>query len=937
MRSLLLILLPALASASVSFNREIRPILSKNCLGCHGPDEGDRKGDFHLDTFEGITKGGKSGPGIIPGDPDASEVIKRITSSDPDDLMPPSDHGKPLHAEEIDLLRLWIKEGAHYEPHWSLQKPEPITPPASSHPSPKNPIDHFIASSLEPLGLIPAPEADPRILLRRLALDLTGLPPSLEEVEAFAADPSEANYQAAIQRYLADPAYGENWAAMWLDIARYADTVGYAGDEHRNIWPWRDWVIEAFNNNMPYDQFTIEQLAGDLLPNPTPSQILATAFHRNTLNNNEGGTNDEEFRTIAVKDRISTTMNAWMGLTLRCAECHTHKYDPITQEEYYRFYAFFNQTEDNDRGNDAPHLAFDPLEGDERAQLEEEVARIQSEMENHSPWSPLIPSELTDTFGTTLTALPDHSITATGTNPPQSEYLIKTTTGDQPTHGLRLELLPSDHCHQQVGRHPNGSVVVSHIGVKIGDEDQVITAAAADFVQPSHDIQLVIGKNEKNRGWAVQHPETGYRGEHFAVFSLEKPIPPHTEIIVSVSQNSPWPETNAGRIRLAAVSIPDPVAKFKNNSLHPLQSKLAGLKKQLEGSRINVPILRELTGDKQRVTKIMARGSFLQPTDEVTAGVPEALDFWPENAPKNRLGVARWLMSPENPLTARVAVNRLWARLFGMGIVETEEDFGIQGILPSHPELLDWLALEYQKDWDTKKLLALLVSSHTYRQSAIADSLRLEKDPRNKFLSRGPRFRLPAEVVRDNALAVSGLLSKKQHGPPVYPPNPIKRYVNAFTGGMTWTESQGEDRHRRALYTYLKRSSPHPLFETFDMATRDVCNMRRIRTNTPLQSFMTLNDIAFIEAAQALAQKMTAHSENPEEQIAHGLRLALLSSGTPEQIAILADLYQDNLATYQNDPEAAQKLSGSPENSAHLASLTVVANVIMNLDAFLTK
>jgi len=936
-RFLLFLLVPALASAKVSFNRDVRPILSKNCLSCHGPDEGDRKGDFHLDTFAGITKGGESGPGIKVGDPDASEIIKRVTTSDPDDLMPPSDHGKALKPQEIERLRQWIKEGADYEPHWSLQKPQSVTPPASAHLTAINPIDHFIAKRLEPLGLKPAPQADPSILLRRLALDLTGLPPSLEEVQAFAAHPSETNYQAAIQRYLTKPAYGEHWATQWLDIARYADTVGYAGDEHRDIWPWRDWVIDAFNNNLPYDQFTTEQLAGDLLPQANDQQILATAFHRNTLNNNEGGTSDEEFRTIAVKDRISTTINAWMGLTLRCAECHTHKYDPISQKEYYQFYAFFNQTADADRGNDAPLHPISTLTPVKHSSIESEIAKLKSTPKSDPIWTPLTPTELKGTNGTTLTTQPDQSILASGENPDQSEYLITTLTGDQPTHGLRLEVLPSKESSNRVGRHPNGSFAVTNLTVTIAGQKQTLTKAVADHTQSTHDINFTIGEKIKSNGWAVGEDGKDYQAAHFAIFNLENPIPPQTEIIISISQNSPWPQTNPSRIRLSTTNIIDPATKFEQRTLDSNDVQIATLEKQLADAKKEVPVLQELPADKHRVTKMMARGSYLQPTEEVSAGIPEAFSFWPEGAPKNRLGVAQWLVSQDNPLTSRVAVNRLWARLFGMGIVETEEDFGIQGILPTHPELLDWLALEYQKDWDTKKLIALLVSSHTYRQSAVTNSQQLEKDPHNKSLSRGPRFRLSAEVIRDSALSVSGLLSEKRYGPPVYPPNPIKRYVNAFTGGMTWTESQGEDRHRRALYTYLKRSSPHPLFETFDMSTREVCNMRRIRTNTPLQSFMTLNDIAFIEAAQNLARLMTAHRDTLEEQIAHGLHRALLRPGTKEQIAILTDLYQANLTTYQDDLEAAKKMSGSTKNPAHLASLTVVANIILNLDAFLTK
>ncbi|MGJ8695594.1 MAG: PSD1 and planctomycete cytochrome C domain-containing protein [Verrucomicrobiaceae bacterium] len=934
MRLATLFLLPLIASAEVSFNQHIRPILSKNCIACHGPDTEDRKGDFHLDTFEGLTKKNDDGKaGAIPGDPDASLIIQRVVTTDPDDQMPPPDHGSPLSGGEIDLLKQWIKEGADYERHWSLNKPKSVTPPASTHPSPKNDIDHFVATQLAKLDLEPAPTADPRILLRRLSLDLTGLPPTIEEVEAFAADPSEANYLSAVDRYLASPSYGEHWAALWLDIARYADTVGYSGDEHRDIWPWRDWVIDAFNTNMPYDRFTIEQLAGDLLPNATQQQILATAFHRNTLSNNEGGTSDEEFRTIAVKDRISTTVNAWMGLTIRCAECHTHKYDPISQKEYYQFYDFFNQTEDNDQKDDRPRIDVLPKGREvEAAASKAKLTKLKKDREsNPSPWTPVQPLTAISEGGATVEPQPDGTYLFTGKNPEYDTYLLSgTTTAD--TTGFRLDLYPSRVHNDNFGRGPEGAMVLNHLVITVDGAVQKITKASASYGQPNHHIKNVIGDQPHKNGWAANHPSDGYKGRRHAIFTLATPIPAGKPFSIKLVHQSQWPRLNIGRLSLSTTTTPDPAGLHDQKKLDPLGRQIAALEKNLLNP-IRVPILQERKD--RRTTRIMSRGSYLQPTDEVTAAVPEAFNFWPEGAPNNRLGVAQWIMSPDNPLTARVAANRLWARLFGMGIVETEEDFGIQGILPSHPDLLDWLALEYQNNWDTKALLKLIVSSHTYRQSAVTDSLRLEKDPRNVYLSRGPRFRLSAEAVRDSALAVSGLLSTRQYGPPVYPPNPIKKYVNAFTGGMTWVESKGDDRHRRALYTYLKRSSPHPLFETFDMATRDVCNMRRIRTNTPLQSFMTLNDIAFIEAAQSLAGLMTAHSPNPEEQIAHGLHRALLRPGSPEQINTLLSLYRDTLSDYQDDPEAAKKLSGQP--SPEHAALTVVANIILNLDAFLTK
>ncbi len=928
----LLSIIPSLATGAISFNQDVRPILSKNCLSCHGPDEADQKGDFHLDTFEAATEVKKGRAGIVVGKPEESEIIRRITSTDPDEIMPQPDHGKPLKAEEIEILRQWIIEGANYEPHWSLQKPVSKTPPASAHPAPKNAIDHFIAARLTEKDLKPAPLADPRILLRRLSLDLTGLPPSLDEVEAFAADPSEENYQAAVRRYLASPTYGEHSAALWLDIARYADTVGYSGDENRDIWPWRDWVIDAFNSNMPYNQFTIEQIAGDLLPNATPQQILATAFHRNTLTNNEGGTNAEEYRTIAVKDRISTTMNAWMGLTLRCAECHTHKYDPITQKEYYQFYAFFNQTEDFNNKDDRPRIDIMPKGREhEIAIAKKKLANLHEKRKaDPGPWTTVKPTSVISEGGAEISHEADETILFKGPNPDYDTYRISGTTTTETT-GLRLDLFPTRIHNDNFGRGPEGAMVLSHFVVTIDGEVQKISKASASYSQPNHSIKNVIGDKPHKRGWAANHPSNGYKGRRHAIFTFATPLPAGSEYEVKLVHKSQWPRLNIGRLRLSTTDKPDPVRLAKKKKLDPLGRQIAAAEKQLK-SPVRVPIMKDRK--KKRVTKIMARGSFLQPTTEVDAAVPRSFGPWPEGAPKNRLGVAKWLMSPENPLTARVAVNRLWARLFGMGIVETEEDFGIQGTLPSHPDLLDWLALNYRKDWDTKRLLTLLVSSHTYRQSAVADSIRLEKDPRNILLSRGPRFRLSAEVVRDNALAVSGILSDRRYGPPVYPPNPIKRYVNAFTGGMTWVESKGEDRHRRALYTYLKRSSPHPLFETFDMATREVCNMRRIRTNTPLQSFMTLNDIAFIEAARALADQMIAKSDQLEEQVAHGIHRAILRPGTPEQIETLVALYHESLSDYNADPEAARKFAGS---TSEKAALTVVANIILNLDAFLTK
>ncbi len=752
-------------SQEVSFNQQIRPILSKNCISCHGPDEDHRGADLRLDIRDDALAA------IEPADPDSSELFARIIS-DGDDRMPPAEHANQLRVEEIELIRRWIEQGASYEQHWSFVRPsKPVIPDPVFKDWGRNEIDRFVESKLSDKNLTPSSNGDPHRLIRRVALDLTGLPPTKETVARYAANPTDEAYEKIVDDLLDSADYGEHWAAMWMDIARYADTMGYAEDKKRDIWPWRDWVIRAFNDNRSWDEFTIEQIAGDLIPNATEDQKLATAFHRNTLSNTEGGTNDEEFRMIAVKDRISTTVNVWMGLTMRCAECHTHKYDPISQTEYYQFLDFFNQTVDSDKNDEKPHLEVYPAS---RAAQFREIDKQIAELE------------------------------------------------------MKIENAP-----------------------KVSNEK----AAEA------------VAKKE----------------------------------------------------------------------LDPMRRQLASLLKK-RNSPIRVPVLEERADKNRRETFVNIRGNFMAKGDKVEPAVPQAFNSLPDGAPRNRLGVAYWLVSKENPLTARATVNRFWASLFGIGIVETEEDLGTQGTPPVNQDLLDWLAVDFQEnDWNVKRLLKQMVMSSAYRQDNRATSKHLKIDPRNRYLARGPRFRLTAEVVRDQALAVSGLLSKKQYGPPVYPTNPVKLVRNAFTGGTKWIASEGEDRYRRAVYTFLKRSSPHPLFETFDMASRTVCNMRRIRTNTPLQSFMTLNDETFIAAAKALSSTM-AEGESVEEQITIGLETALLHPAREDHLSVLVELYQETLVEYESDPTLAASLLGSEGAELNrTAALVVVANVILNLDEFLTR
>ncbi len=940
--------------AGVSFAREIQPILSKNCLACHGADEHDRKAGLRLDTYEGATTDNKGVVGIVPMEPDKSEILKRMMSQDPDEVMPPPDHGHALAPEAIALVKQWIAEGARYEKHWSFSKPRrPEVPAIAPSGGVGREIDHFITAKLTEQGLVGSPAAEPHELLRRVALDLTGLPPSWEAARAFAADPSEAHFEKQVDGFLASPKFGEHWASMWLDLARYADSVGYSGDEHRDIWPWRDWVIAAFNQNMPFDRFTIEQLAGDLLPQATDDQRLATAFHRNTLANNEGGTNDEEFRVIAVKDRINTTVNVWMGLTMRCAECHTHKYDPISQKEYYQFYDFFNQTVDADNKDDRPKLEIQPRGREkERAIYAEEIKSLEKRQEQQpDPW--IVPEPLAvSRDGTTLTVLKDRSIEATGENPPHDRYTTTIKVPGGKITGIRMEVLPSLENAGNTGRAGDGASVITRARLSVktpaGDVPVKLQEVIADYQQVNAEAKHLILQDENEKGWAMNHDRDGYRARREVVFALEKPLELSgaTELVVVIQHDSQWKTLNTARYRLAYTSVERPVEKYKQNTLDPVQRRMRELVK-LSGEPVRVPVLRER--EDRRKSQIMAGGSFRNLGEQVTGAVPVAFHPFPAESPQNRLGVAQWIVSRDNPLTARVTVNRFWARLFGMGIVETEEDFGLMGLPPAHPELLDWLAVEFMESrWDVKALLKKMVMSATYRQSSRATAEHLAKDVRNVYLARGPRTRLAAEVIRDQALAISGLQTEKTYGPPVYPPSPVKHIASAFTGGMTWKEDTDEDRYRRAVYTYLKRSSPHPLFDTFDMATRDVCSMRRLRTNTPLQSFMGLNDPVFIEAAQSLARAMLlAAPGDTVEAIRYGLEKALMRPAPEAQLKTLKTLYDDTLTSYQADLAAARKMAGEgkfpspvvvePANAAPLAALSVVANVILNLDSFLTK
>ncbi len=879
----------------VDFNTEVRPILNKNCIICHGGVK--RQADFSLLFREDALLPSESGlPAIVPGKPEESELIRRIKHHDPEERMPLE--AEPLSQEEIDILTRWIEEGAEWEDHWAFVKPQPVEPPQVDSDWIENDIDQFVLARLEEEKFQPSPEADKATLLRRVSLDLTGLPPTLEEYEAFILDTTAAAYEKVVNRLLASPHYGERWTSMWLDLARYADSKGYEKDDYRNIWKYRDWVINAFNQDMPYDQFTIEQLAGDLLPNPTEDQLIATAFHRNTMNNDEGGTDNEEYRIAAVIDRVNTTWEVWQATTMSCVQCHSHPYDPIRNEEYYKFMAFLNNTADVDVPSESPTLKIFTEENDHQ------------QLKNIEKW------------------VVDHSASNQEQQKQEKvEYysrLIKIT--EPKIHPENFDLVEK------------GSL---NAGVEIGVDDGGY-ARAKNIHLPGKSALLVKYSSDHAHGKVEIRADSlkgpllgtlvtqGKKGKSIASVDFSPVSGNHDLYFVF---KNPGVEGRVCNIEWLLFYDPLP-GKAQPGYTDVQQTFLSLLNTD---KTIRTPILTEKQESNARKTHILDRGNWLVHGQQVAAGVPVSWNDLPEKeGDYNRLDMARWLVSDDNPLTARVMVNRLWTRLFGTGIVETEEDFGTQGFAPSHPALLDWLALQFsqQYDWSMKKLLKLMVMSATYQQSSKVTPELLEKDPANHLLARGPRVRFTAEQVRDQALAVSGLLSEKMYGPSVMPPQPEGIWQVVYSG-KKWETSEGEDQYRRALYTYIRRTSPYPSMLSFDAPSREFCVTRRIRTNTPLQALVTMNDPVYMEAARALANKMIEKGEDAQSMIQEGYQRALLKEADEETLATLEELYQESVRYYELFPEEISEMAGTED--ATLAAMTVVANAIMNLDEFVTK
>lgn len=1019
----------------VDFARDIQPIFTKRCFECHGPDT--QKSKLRLDRKADALRGGKSGkPLFVPGKSSESELIARVTSQDPDEVMPAK--GERLTADQIAALRAWIDHGGMWpdeKKHWAFIKPtRPELPVVKNKAWPRNEIDRFILARLEREKLSPSPEAERATLIRRLTLDLTGLPPTLEEVDAFLEDRSAQAYERVVDRLLASPHYGEQLGRWWLDLARYADSNGYQVDLARSMWPYRDWVINAFNRTMPFDQFTIEQVAGDLLPNATLEQKIATGFNRNTKTNDEGGGDDEEYRTKAVKDRVATTAATWLGLTMMCAECHSHKYDPISQEDYYRFYAFFNSTVD--RGNSTEpsvavpppptHPKFDYLHAQlarrkqELADAESPLAVEQEAWERRvagktNVWIVLDLTNAISTGGAIFTNLPDQSVLASGVNPIYDTYLIEAETEMPKITAVLLEVLPDPSLPKNgPGRwSQTGNFILDELGLTVSPSSGALATnvffskATADWEQQYYRAEHAVDRNPKT-GWAIG-PRFGE--PHFLIAELAKPLELNAGAKLAFRFDSYHGSSHTiGRLRLSVTAERDPVALWPtppavaemlavpaaqrtpeqrqvlaahyrtvSPAIRKIEREIFRLNEreaELANTKYTSLVMKEKEGAEPRTTYVHVRGNFLDKGKEVTPGVPAILPPLSTNQPANRLALARWLVSPENPLTARVTVNRLWERVFGTGIVKTSEDFGKQGELPSHPELLDWLACEFHDGsegarasrimhhaspstldprpfalpWDIKHILKLIVMSATYRQSAAVDAERLQKDSENRLLARGPRFRMDPELIRDQALAVSGLLNPEIGGPSAYPPqvpNLWKElgFLRPEIGMDEWPTSDGPDLYRRGLYTFWRRVCTYPTFATFDAPSREVCISRRPRSNTPLQALAALNDPASLEAARVLAQRILQHGRSvPEEKVDYAFRLCLARLPTKPERQRLVNLYQQQLAGFNRDAVSAEQLVnvGSAEltpnlDTRQLAAWTMVGNVLLNLDETLTK
>ncbi len=868
----------------VDFNTQVKPILNKRCITCHGGVK--RESDFSL-LFrkDALTKANSGKVAIIPGDASHSELISRINNPDPEERMPYKKD--PLTKEEIEILSKWIDQGAQWGDHWAYTKvEEQKLPPSNSWV--KNDIDRFIFEKINENDLSPSPPASKEVLLRRLSLDLTGLPADPELSKPFLSD--KTSVEGAVDSLLNSPHYGERWASVWLDLARYADTKGYERDDSRSIWRYRDWVINAFNRDMPYDSFLIEQLAGDLLPNPTDNQYIATAFHRNTMTNDEGGTDNEEFRTAATLDRVNTTWEALMGTTFACVQCHSHPYDPFRHEDYYKFLAFFNNTRDEDTYADYPLLR--NLEREDATKLKEITQWVEENSSKEKAKEVYRFVKTGEPVINSLTA--DHFVNAELSD---TKWLIFRN------HGVarlpRVELTDKNYLIFRFTSYKPGGVWAIHLD------------------RPDGKIISEVSLPDSKSKWVTNEIKISQsQGMHDLYFTYANP-------------NLKKPD-DSGMIFDWFYFTDYSFKSVADNGVGKKYWELVTKDFQ------TTPIMIENPPSMRRVTQVFQRGNWLVKGDTVQPDVPASLSAFPKNAPYNRLGMAQWMVSKDNPLVARTIVNRVWEQLFGIGLVETLEDMGTQGIPPTHPELLDHLAHQLMNEyqWSLKKLIREIVLSATYQQDSKITPQSLENDPTNKYYARASRVRLSAEQVRDQTLAVSGLLSRKMFGPSVMPYQPGGIWLSPWNGA-TWVRSKGEDQHRRAIYTYWKRTAPYPSMMTFDGSAREVCTARRIRTNTPLQALVTLNDSVYVEAAYQLASLMKKSSSKLDDQIRFGYRKAIGHEPSLEVVSALMTL--QNRTSSKVEIRKVKNTEDEGKNSGEDQPLMLVASAILNLDEFVTK
>jgi hypothetical protein len=1033
---------PQPAPTPIDFVRDIQPILQTSCFKCHGPTRA--RGGLRLDERAAAMRGGDSGPVLLPGRGAESLIVRRLIGVPGEDPMPKE--GDPLTASQIALIRAWIDQGAVWPDtatgsaapaperqaaaprHWAYARPAAARVPDVGTPKwARTDIDRFVLARLEKEGLTPAHEAPFETLVRRVFLDLIGLPPTVAELDAAIADAEaggrDAAYERLVDRLLASPHYGERWARSWLDLARYADSHGYEKDRLRVMWKYRDWVIDALNADMPFDRFTIEQIAGDMLPDATDAQRVASGFHRNTMLNQEGGIDVEEARWETLVDRVNTTASVWLGSTVACAQCHDHKYDPFSQRDYYRLLAFFENVEytvggpqGGDRFANEPQINLPtPDQESRRKQLQAEIDKLNASLRAESParaaaqlrweqsvlaaeraWIPLKGVQFASTGGSTHEQLDDGSILVAGDNPTDNIYTVTATAPIAGVRAIRVEALPDPRLPQGgPGRDRYGNFVLNGFDVTAGSG---APAKPVPFDSAKSDDASVTvdsfkpgaeGSSYTPRGWtidATRDPAPG-RVRRQVVFVAQRPFAAlGTPLTITLRHIRRPIGQSIGRFRLsvtasqvplrvvdvparqrAILSVPtarrteqqrrDAATLFRSVSpiFKPTRDRLASLQANVrELGIVTALVMKEKAGHDRPATFVRRRGNFLDKGQQVFADVPGVLHRLPEDAMPNRLGLARWLVDEENPLTARVTVNRAWEQFFGRGLVETSEDFGAQGTPPSHPELLDWLAVTFmEQGWRMKPLHRSIVMSATYRQSSAISAALLERDPYNRLFARGPRFRVEAEMVRDIALTASGLLSRRVGGPSVFPPQPEGIWQNPYSSDK-WVLSEGEDRYRRGLYTFLRRTAPYPAFTTFDATSRESCTVRRVRTNTPLQALTTLNDEAFFEAARALARRMltevphgsgtgngSAALDPSRARAAHGFRLSAGRTPKEPELDRIVAAFGQHLEQFRREPDRARRVIGGVEvpgvGVAEQAAWTLVANALLNLDETLTK